>query len=328
MGIENKENLRQMILQDGGAAACGFAPLREVGKEDADRLLRFLQRREYGEMEYLARNTPIRLNPALLLDEGRDPAPGGSVISIAFPYFSGNPYRKDRLRIARYALGDDYHEVLRRRLIPIARQITEATGCEARVCVDTAPILERYWAREAGLGFIGRNHQLIHPRLGSYLFLAEIVTRAPYTPDTPYQPSTDPCGSCDRCLRACPSKTLDNRGFADCHSYLTIEYRGAELPSALTLRQGRIYGCDICQEVCPYNNPQTNPAITSTLSSTSDSTHSPSLLSEFHPREALLDLTPADISRLTPETFATLFRHSPVKRARLTGLLRSLPRLK
>lgn len=305
--------LKQQILATGAIAA-GFAPLREVAPEAMEAYRRWLARGHHASMGYLADHLEIRRNPALLLDGGKDPRPGGTVISIAYPYHSGNPYRRGRLKIARYALGDDYHEVVRRHLRPVAESITATTGLEARICVDTAPILERYWATRAGLGFIGRNRQLIIPGHGSHLFLAEIVTRAIFPPDTPSADSCPP--GCDRCLRACPGKALPTDGAPDgfdsgrCHSYLTIEHRG-DHPSDFRPRPDRLYGCDICLEACPLSPPTLHTAC----------------LPEFTPRPDLLSLSREDVMSLTPETFSTLFRHSPVKRAKLAGLLRNAAHL-
>ncbi|MDE6282771.1 MAG: tRNA epoxyqueuosine(34) reductase QueG [Muribaculaceae bacterium] len=299
------DNIRTMIHEAGGVAV-GFAPLREVPSDIFDRYLSWLDAGCNASMDYLARNIDIRRNPALLLGDGSDRRPGGTVISVAFPYFAGNPYREGRLRIARYALGDDYHERLRKRLQPVARHITAETGHQARICVDTAPILERYWALEAGVGFIGRNRQLIIPDKGGCFFLAEIVTRAVLPPD---KPCTLTCGECDRCLRACPGHALshDRLDARACHSYLTIEHRG-DLPDGVYLRRGALYGCDVCLEVCPLCR-EAEPA---------------EPLPEFNPRDTLLDLTPERVKSLTPDEYALLFRRSPVKRAKLAGLLRNL----
>lgn len=309
-------SLKRQILS-AGAVAVGFAPLREVPPEVMEGYLDWLARGHHGSMAYLAAHLDIRRNPALLLDDGKDPRPGGTVISMAFPYFPGDPYRPGKLKIARYALGDDYHEVLRGRLRPIAAHISAETGREARVCVDTAPILERHWAVEAGIGFIGRNRQLIIPGHGSHLFLAEIVTRAPFPTDTP---SAGSCPEgCDKCLRACPARALpaEARQGLDarhCHSYLTIEHRG-DLPPGFAPRKNRLYGCDLCLESCPLSRPDpgTPPGLR--------------CLPEFLPREPLLGLTPADILALDSRGFSTLFRHSPVKRAKLSGLLRNARQL-
>lgn len=300
--------LKDKLLR-AGASAAGFAPLREVAPEVMEAYTAWISEGRHGGMEYLANHLAIRRNPALLLGGGEDPRPGGTVISAAFPYFSADPYHPRRLRIARYALGDDYHEVLRRRLKPIAEWITAETGKEARVCVDTAPILERYWAREAGIGFIGRNRQLIIPNRGSCFLLAEIVTRAELPPDIPCSLT---CGECDACVRGCPGHALTPDSFDSrrCHSYLTIEHRG-ELPADFTPRRGWLYGCDLCIEACPHHRTATPTPP----------------LPEFTPRESLLDLTEDEVRNLTPTTFASLLRHSPIKRAKLSGLLRNVDRL-
>ncbi len=306
-------------LREAGAYAVGYAPLREVDPTVMDNYISWIAEDRHGGLAYLEHNTEIRRNPALLLDGGNDPRTGGTIISMAFPYYSGNPYRPGKLKIARYALGDDYHEVLRRRLTPVARWLTEETGLEARICVDTAPILERYWAREAGIGFIGRNHQLIVPGAGPCFFLAEIVTRVELPPDDPCRLT---CGDCLACVKGCPSNALshDRKPSPDrphtgfdcrrCHSYLTIEHRG-DFPDDFKPRPLALYGCDLCLESCPHFRNSPHPAP----------------LPEFMPREPLLNLTPDYILSLTPPAYNLLLRHSPIKRAKLDGLLRNCRRV-
>lgn len=301
------------MLTDAGACAVAFAPLRPVDHHAWESYSRWIAAGGHASMAYLANHSEIRRNPALLLDDG--PQPGGTVVCAAFAYASDVTFRPGALRIARYALGDDYHEVLRRRLQPVADAILAATGHPARICVDSAPILERYWAVQSGLGFTGRNRQLIIPGIGSHIFLAELVTRAEFTPYGTPMDRQCPEG-CDRCLRACPNVALvsSNRltetcGFdaRRCLSFQTIENRG-EIDADLTVPRGRFYGCDICLEACPLSRQSCRVTV----------------LSEFRPREPLLSLTAATVTALTPASYSLLFRHSPIRRAKLAGLLRNL----
>lgn len=301
------------MLTDAGACAVAFAPLQPVDHHAWESYSRWIATGRHASMAYLANHSEIRRNPALLLDDG--PQPGGTVVCAAFAYASDVTFRPGALRIARYALGDDYHEVLRRRLQPVADAILAATGHPARICVDSAPILERYWAVQSGLGFTGRNRQLIIPGIGSHVFLAELVTRAEFTPYGTPMDRQCPEG-CDRCMRACPNGALvvSNRmtetcGFdaRRCLSFQTIENRG-EIDADLTVPRGRFYGCDICLEACPLSRPSRRVTV----------------LPEFRPREPLLSLTAATVTALTPAAYSLLFRHSPIRRAKLAGLLRNL----
>lgn len=300
------------MLTDAGACAVAFAPLRPVDKNAWECYSRWIAAGRHATMAYLENHAEIRRNPALLLDDG--PQPGGTVVCAAFAYASDVTFRPGALRIARYALGDDYHEVLRRRLQPVADAILAATGHPARICVDSAPILERYWAVQSGLGFVGHNRQLIIPGVGSHIFLAELVTRAEFTPYGIPMARQCPEG-CDRCLRACPNRALGSHADAAtcgfdarlCLSFQTIENRG-EIDADIMVPHGRFYGCDICLEACPLSRPSRPVTV----------------LSEFSPRESLLGLTAETVSALTPAEYSLLFRHSPVRRAKLTGLLRNL----
>lgn len=301
------------MLTDAGACAVAFAPLRPVDHHAWESYSRWIATGGHASMAYLANHSEIRRNPALLLDDG--PQPGGTVVCAAFAYASDVTFRPGALRIARYALGGDYHEVLRQRLQPVADAILAATGHPARICVDSAPILERYWAQQSGLGFTGRNRQLIIPGIGSHIFLAELVTRAEFTPYGTPMDRQCPEG-CDRCMRACPNGALvsSNRltetcGFdaRRCLSYQTIENRG-EISDDITVPHGRFYGCDICLEMCPLSRPSRPVTV----------------LPEFQPREALTRLTAETVTALTPAAYSLLFRHSPIRRAKLAGLLRNL----
>lgn len=313
------------LIEEAGAVKAGVAPLEPVDDREFAYYERWLAEERHGSMAYLANHLEIRRNPSLLLTPGAlTPAPseqsasfglerppaeeqrGGSILSFAFPYFSGKPYREGGLRWARYALGDDYHEVLRARLRPVAVAITAATGLEARICVDSAPILERYWAVRAGLGYIGRNRQLIVPGFGSHLLLAEIVTYADIRMGegaSGVESQLKSCLECGACLRGCPAGALSTDGFdaRRCLSYLTIEDRrsDAELPP-----RKYFYGCDLCLDACPLATPAMGEGC----------------LPEFEPRSELLELTPERIAAMQQYEFSGLFRHSAIKRIKLAGL--------
>lgn len=293
-------------LKDAGVFKSGIARVEAVDAATVTGYDRWLSEGMNGEMAYLEKYHDIRSNPALLLPGAR------SVVSCAFNYWWGSV--DSPLRWASYALGDDYHDVVRGRLQSVADAITTETGAECRVCVDTAPILERYWAVRSGVGFIGLNQQLIIPGAGTHFFLGEIITTLDLAPDAP---CTLTCGECRRCLRACPGGalrendkapgnpasevTLDSRR---CLSYLTIEYRG-EFPEGT--RPGKhIYGCDVCQEVCPHNSK----------APLSD-------IEEFRPRAAILRLDTDAILEMRQEDFSAIFRKSAIKRTKLTGLRRN-----
>ena len=260
----------------------------------------FVAKQHHGTMQYLERNDNLRFNPAELL-------PGAqSIIICAIPYYT--PIPSGTLPIATYAWGDDYHTVLRRRLEQAVAQLRETLGGEYRICIDSAPVRERYWAAKAGLGFIGLNGHLIVPGCGSYVFLAEILSTValPHGTTTP-QPLPSSCGQCMRCITMCPAKALSPDGSLDarkCLSYLTIEHRGPFPPDTDTA--GRLYGCDRCAQVCPHNS---HPE--------------PCSIQELMPRPDLLTITLTDILHMTPEQFSATFRNSPIKRIKLTGLQRN-----
>lgn len=273
------------------------APLL-VDAEAAGSYRQWLESGQAGCMDYLERYDDLRLDVGMLLPGAR------SMICCAIPYW--HPDSAKSHGIAAYALGDDYHEVVRRHLGEAAAEISALTGGECRVCVDTAPLRERYWAARTGLGIKGCNGHIIVPGYGSYFFLGEIITTALLEPTPPPAEPHD-CGRCGRCLRACPTGALQTDGSVDarrCLSYLTIEHRG-EFPEGTDLH-GQLYGCDICTRICPHNRHPEQ-----------------AVYDEFTPREEVLAVTAESALTMTQEQFSATFRHSAIKRTKLAGLRRN-----
>lgn len=293
-----KEEILAAVIA-AGAFKAGVAEALPVDSEATLQYERWIADGRHAGMDYMTRYDDVRRDPRLLLDGAR------SIISAAFPYYNEATFSPDALRIARYALGDDYHEVVRRRLQDVAARIAARTGADCRVTVDTAPLRERYTAVKAGLGFIGRNNMLIIPGAGSYFFLGEIITTLPLPADSPMTGAG--CGNCRRCIDACPGNALDGQSGVDarrCLSYLTIEHRG-DFHAGVAIGK-RLYGCDECQDVCPYNR---HPA--------------PSAIPEFKPRPALLSLSRDNVLDMEQAQFSAVMRHSAIKRAKLDGLRRN-----
>ena len=261
-------------------------------------------------MAYMANYTEKRLDPRLLV-------PGvKTILSLAMNYAPARPMPDGEYQLAAYAYGQDYHELMKDRLRELAGSLIPhpletgepATEGEIRIFVDTAPVLERYWAWKAGIGWIGKNHQLIIPRAGSMFFLGEIFL--PFELDAYDKPMANHCGGCHRCIDACPTHALtDEIGFdaARCLSYQLIENRGELSDEARSNMGDTIYGCDRCQQACPWNRfamPNTEPAL--------------------QPKPELLRMTKDDWHALTVEQYRALFKGSAVKRAKYEGLKRNI----
>lgn len=289
------------LFAGSGVVRFGVVTLGPVSREADAAYNRWLKQGRHASMEYLARHADIRRDPQLLLDGAQ------SMVCCAIPYPRPAQLPPRQSKIAAYALGRDYHEVVRQQLETVATRLREAAGGATRVCVDTAPLRERYWAVQAGVGFIGLNNQLIVPGIGSCVFLGEIITTAPLEP-TPAL-DTRQCEGCMRCIKACPTGAIGPDGYgADarkCLSYLTIEHRG-EFPPGTDLH-GQLYGCDICAAVCPHNRGEAQAPI----------------LPDLEPRQALLDITTDQALEMTQEQFSHTFSHSAVKRTKLAGLQRN-----
>lgn len=281
-----------------GFFTCGVAKARPVSKDCAEAFRRWLADGGHAGMEYMGRNVDKRLDPRLLVPEVK------SIVSVALNYAPVCRMPQGEMQIAAYALGRDYHDIVKSRLHMLASRLGITTY---RAFCDTAPVLERYWAAQAGLGWIGRNHQLIIPHAGTMFFLGELFLDTELDYDTPMQPH---CGSCRACIDACPTGTLSDNGqfcSSRCLSYLTIEHRGDIPTSAAAKMNDTFYGCDRCQDVCPYNRfavPTTDP--------------------ELRPKTELLNMTRNDWQRLTIEQYRALFKGSAVKRVKYEGLMRNI----
>ncbi|NIN70789.1 MAG: tRNA epoxyqueuosine(34) reductase QueG [Gemmatimonadetes bacterium] len=290
-----------------GFELVGIAPAERP--EHGDFYLEWLERHYHGEMGYLARDDAVarRLNPAEALPGAR------SLIVVAMNYAdreNGPPDDLGLSVIARYARGIDYHTVFEEKLEQLAGAIRELAGntADTRCYVDYGPVLERDHAQRAGIGWIGKNTCLIHPDIGSYIFVGEVLTTAELQTDDPFLP--DHCGTCDRCIWACPTGAIEGPRVLDarlCISYLTIELRGP-IPIALRPAIGnRVFGCDICQEVCPWNKeaPQTNEP-------------------GFRPRDDIGGAELVQLMGLSEKEFAARFTDTPLARAKRRGLLRNV----
>lgn len=295
--------LREAVRREALAAgfdACGFARAEPVEAWAVEQYDRWIADGANDCMEYAARYRDVRNDPRLLLDGAT------TIISVAMNYLPPVRQQADRPQFALYAYGRDYHEVVKERLFRLAAFIEKKTGCKSRPCVDTAPIRERYWARRAGIGFVGRNNMLIILGRGSFFFLGELVTTLELPPD---EPCTLSCGDCGRCEAACPGDALHGGSAVDarrCLSCQLIERRG-ELPDRVTGVVGnRVYGCDTCQLVCPHNACAV-----------------PSQEPDFAPSPEFLSLTRRAIAEMTPSLFRRIFSHSAVRRTRLDGLRRN-----
>lgn len=264
----------------------------------------WLYRGMHASMAYMERYTAMRHDPSLLLHGVK------SIISVAVPY-PAHPHPTSA-RVAAYALGSDYHEVLRNMLSIASQSIhTGYDKARWRVCVDTAPVRERYWAWRSGLAWLGRSGLALSPHLGTRFFLGEILTTLTLTPTDRLDDAKHPCTRCTRCTDSCPGHAITSgpHGLVDarrCHSYLTIEHRGP-LPKGVNIGK-HLYGCDVCTNVCPMS------AITPPRH------HIPS---QFIPRDRVSTLTPAEVLAMSQEDFSATFTHSAVKRTKLFGLQRN-----
>lgn len=287
-----------------GIQKIGFAPAAALDRE-GPRLLEWLARGYNGQMAWMEREPEKRGDPRLLYP------PAKTVITAAVNYFTPHRHVDDPAsgKISRYAWGDDYHDVVKDRLARLLEWIkTEVPGADGKVCVDTAPIMDKAWAVRGGLGWIGKHSNLITQEYGSWVFLGEILLNVELDHDA--EPVADHCGSCRRCIDACPTSAIVEPYVVDsnrCISYATIELRDDKLPGHISENlSGWIYGCDICQDVCPWNRFE-----------------QPSNEAAFEPRSDETSLPLDRVEAMEHEEFAPRFRRSPIKRTKLTGLKRN-----
>ncbi|MDR0891956.1 MAG: tRNA epoxyqueuosine(34) reductase QueG [Mediterranea sp.] len=291
-----------------GFSACGLAPAEAVDERNATAFRHWLASGYQADMTYMQNYEEKRLDPRLLVEGAR------TVVSVALNYYPAQAITEEEYQIAWYAYGKDYHDVMKAKLHALLEFVQrhfvpKGNLLNGRAFCDTAPVLDRYWAWRAGLGWIGKNTQLILPRAGSSFFLGELIVDLPA--DHYDTPQRSRCGSCTRCLEACPTQAIETPYRVNAHrclSYLTIEHRGAFPPEAPhSLLGNKIYGCDDCQRACPWTRFAT-----------------PTTVPEFTPSPALLQMKREEWHRLTEEQYKALFKGSAVKRAKYEGLKRNI----
>lgn len=302
--MDKKEKSLQIkrLAYELGFAFCGISQSGFL-EEEAPRLERWLSSGKAGKMEYMSNHFDKRLDTRILVPDSK------SVISLLYNYYPEKKQVADTFKISKYAYGQDYHYVIKEKMNLLLNQIrTEFGEVEGRVFVDSAPVMDKAWAKKAGLGWIGKNSNLIHPKKGSFFFIAELILDIELEADGPIK---DFCGTCTRCIDACPTEAIVEPYVVDgskCISYLTIELKDEILPSEFSGKMNDwVFGCDVCQDVCPWNRfstPHTEPL--------------------FLPNDALLSLTKNEWNELSDEYFQELFKKSAVKRTKKSGLMRNI----
>lgn len=305
--MTKQQKISQLIKDKAlslGFMSCGFSKVEFLEKE-ATYLENWLKKDYHGKMSYMANHFDKRLNPALLVDGAK------TVISVLLNYYPKKDLFKDKgIKISKYAYGTDYHFVIKHKLKDLLKFIIDEVGeVNARVFTDSAPVLDKAWAEKSGLGWQGKNGMLISKQKGSFFFVGEIILDVELEYD---YPTANHCGSCTKCIDACPTDAITKANVIDgskCISYLTIELKDEVIPNDFKDKmQGWIYGCDICQDVCPWNRfstPHTTP--------------------EFNPHP---NLNQTEWAELTEEIFKEIFKKSAVKRTKFNGLTRNIKFLK
>jgi epoxyqueuosine reductase len=286
-----------------GFMYCGISKATFL-EEEAHRLETWLNRSYQGKMGYMENHFDKRLDPRILVPGAK------SVVSLLLNYYpEANQQNPSAPKISKYAYGEDYHAVIKDKLFQLFEFIQDEIGEVAgRVFVDSAPVMDKVWAKKSGLGWVGKNANLIHPKHGSFFFIAELIIDLELEPDGPIK---DYCGTCTRCIDACPTEAIVEPYVVDgskCISYLTIELKDQIMPSEFKGKmENWAFGCDICQDVCPWNRFS-----------------KPHNESRFSPNEKILGMKQNEWSELTEEIFQELFKNSAVKRAKFEGIKRNI----
>ena len=306
--INNKSTYSQLIKAEAkrlGFLSCGISKAGFL-EEEAPRLENWLNQNHHGEMKYMENHFDKRLNPTLFVDDAK------SVISLLLNYYPSEIQNTDSYKISKYAYGQDYHFVIKEKLQELLQTIqTEIGEVSGRAFVDSAPVLDKAWAAKSGLGWIGKNSNLLTQQVGSFYFIAELIVDLNLEYD---YATTDHCGTCTACIDACPTEAIVSPYVVDgskCISYFTIELK-ENIPQEMKGKMDDwIFGCDVCQDVCPWNR--------------FSKSHNEPL---FNPNPELLSMTKKDWKEITEDTFKKVFKNSAVKRTKLDGLKRNIKFLK
>jgi len=306
--INNKEKYSNFIKSEAkrlGFLSCGISKAGFL-EEEAPRLEHWLNKQMNGQMSYMENNFDKRLNPTLLVDHAK------SVVSLLLNYYPSEFQNEDSYKISKYAYGQDYHFVIKDKLKELLRSIQDNIGeVSGRAFVDSAPVLDKAWAAKSGLGWIGKNSNLLTQKVGSFYFIAELIIDLDLECD---HATTDHCGSCTACIDACPTEAIVAPYIVDgskCISYFTIELK-ENIPVEMSGKfNDWAFGCDVCQDVCPWNRfskPHNEPL--------------------FTPNPQVLSMSKKNWNELTEETFNAVFKNSPLKRAKFDGLKKNIDFLK
>jgi epoxyqueuosine reductase len=304
MSIEQNTYFIKSAAKTLGFDYCGIAKAEKLD-EDARRLGSWLNKGFNGNMRYMENYFDLRIDPCKLVPGAK------SVITLLLNYFPSQEQQKtDSPIVSKYAYGKDYHEVIKAKLKLFLQMLKENIGeIHGRGFTDSAPVLEKSWAQKSGLGWIGKNGNLITKQQGSFFFISTLIVDLPLEYDEPF--ASDYCGTCTRCIQECPTDAiLDNKVIdgSRCISYFTIELKDALIPADMKGKfQNRLFGCDVCQDVCPWNRFS-----------------KPSAEVEFTPLPEILNFTTSDWEELTEESFKIIFRDSPLKRSKYAGIRRNL----